>query len=131
VLKVRRRQVTFLAIFSPKNRYRKGAVDYIAKFDKQSWYNDPIRTVLAGEVLSDGADTTVDTKDSFGNSVGSQVLSGPAVVDKVRLPSRTRCGVLDSVLANCGLSSLSSGRWQAARCTLTLGVTVHVCHNQS
>merc|ERR1740121_3269366 len=51
--------------------------------DPQAWYTAPIVTTLEGELVRADGDQEVETVDAFNKVNGRQVLSPPAVVDKV------------------------------------------------
>jgi len=64
-------------------KLRKDTVDYIRKFDSKVWFDDPVRTVLNGKPVTHADDKVVGTPNAFGVENGKQVLSPPAVVDRV------------------------------------------------
>lgn len=65
------------------DKLRAETVKIIRAFDRRSWYDDPIRTLLNGEPVAAQGDATAATVDAFGKENGSQVLAAPSVVDKV------------------------------------------------
>lgn len=59
---------------------RDAAVGYLSDFDGRRWFEDPIRTVIAGEYFDEGE--SVSTVDAFGKEVGKQINSPESVVDR-------------------------------------------------
>ncbi|EER13382.1 hypothetical protein Pmar_PMAR019434, partial [Perkinsus marinus ATCC 50983] len=59
---------------------RAQALDYIKNF-KEGLSEDPIVTIVTGELLRDG--DTVDTTNAFGKVIGKQIVANQAVMDKV------------------------------------------------
>ena len=62
-------------------RLRADTLAYLAQFDAQAWYDDPIKTVVQGVAYGDGA--TQETIDAFSRANGSQVLATPAEMELV------------------------------------------------
>jgi hypothetical protein len=55
---------------------RQAALDYLANFDKQEWYNNPITTILKGQKFPiDDEEELMMTVDAFGNANGLQQLA--------------------------------------------------------
>lgn len=63
------------------DRLRSETIEYMEKFDPQSWYSDPVCTVIDGKIYTEG--TTIETPDAFENPVGKLILASPSVVDLV------------------------------------------------
>lgn len=60
---------------------RKNSIDYLNNFDHQSWFDDPICTIINGKSITTGEKS--DTPDAFGKIVGSQILGNTDIVDSV------------------------------------------------
>jgi len=60
---------------------RKNTIKYLNEFDPNSWYNDPIRTIIDGQSISSGEKS--NTVDAFGKVVGSQILGDSDIVNGV------------------------------------------------
>lgn len=60
---------------------RKSAIEYLDAFDPQSWYNDPVVTLLNGEVLDGGRE--VKTLDAFQRENGKAIEATPEQVEAV------------------------------------------------
>jgi len=66
---------------------RAGTLAYLEDFDPQSWYDDPVATILNGEVLMGGEE--VETIDAFNGVNGKQVLATQAQLQSVRTHIKT------------------------------------------
>lgn len=62
---------------------RKSTLAFLADFDKQNWYENPITSILNGEKLEVVKQGLVETRDAFGNVNGLQQLATPEEVDKI------------------------------------------------
>lgn len=62
---------------------RASAVKIMEDHDPQAWHTEPIVTTLMGAPLRAEGDREVETVDAFNKVNGKQVLSPPAVVDKL------------------------------------------------
>ena len=63
-------------------RLRADTLKYIAAFDAQVWYDDPVTTIVDGRVYSDGS--THETVDAFNRPNGRQLLATPDEFEQVR-----------------------------------------------
>lgn len=63
-------------------RLRADTLKYLAAFDPQVWYDDPVATIVDGRVCSDGS--THETVDAFLQPNGRQLLATPAEFDQIR-----------------------------------------------
>ncbi|KAL3761781.1 hypothetical protein ACHAWU_001297 [Discostella pseudostelligera] len=61
-------------------KLRKDAVSYLDSFDKQSWYNDPVCSILNGEKLPTTPSNLWITKNSFSQPNGHQYYASPTQV---------------------------------------------------
>mmetsp|Transcript_922 Transcript_922/g.2060 ORF Transcript_922/g.2060 Transcript_922/m.2060 type:complete len:737 (-) Transcript_922:44-2254(-) len=60
---------------------RSGAIQYLETFDPQTWFQDPVCTILNGKKITDGE--MKQTVDAFNQENGRQVLAPASVVDDV------------------------------------------------
>eukprot|EP00040_Diaphanoeca_grandis_P031008 m.184694 g.184694 ORF g.184694 m.184694 type:complete len:736 (+) comp32203_c1_seq1:199-2406(+) len=60
---------------------RADTISYMQSFDQQSWFNDPVCTIVNGKRYTQGE--VVDTTDAFETVVGKLIMSPPSVVDTV------------------------------------------------
>lgn len=65
------------------NTLRKSTLDYLERFDRQEWYDNPITTILNGEKFPCQRDTLVETKDAFNRTNGLQQLATKDQVDQL------------------------------------------------
>mmetsp|Transcript_2700 Transcript_2700/g.4083 ORF Transcript_2700/g.4083 Transcript_2700/m.4083 type:complete len:706 (+) Transcript_2700:156-2273(+) len=63
---------------------RRSALEFLAAFDKQKWYEDPMTSILNGEKLSIIKEDLVETKDAFGNVNGLQQVATAEEVEKIK-----------------------------------------------
>ncbi|KAL3915797.1 MAG: hypothetical protein SGILL_005477 [Bacillariaceae sp.] len=63
-------------------KLRSSAIAYLDGFDKQSWYNDPIASLLQGKELRGG--TMVETVNALGDVNGKQEYSTPEQVKALK-----------------------------------------------
>jgi hypothetical protein len=57
-------------------RLRADTLKYLASFDAQTWYDDPVTTIVDGVVCADGS--AQETIDAFNQPNGRQLLATPA-----------------------------------------------------
>ena len=62
-------------------KLRQDTIAYLDTFDPQSWYTDPVTSIVNGEYLTDGTPTA--TQDAFNNDNGVINLATEAEVDKI------------------------------------------------
>lgn len=62
---------------------RRAALDYLEKFDRQEWYDNPMVTILQGEKFPIEKSTLVETKDAFANTNGLQQLATKEQVEQL------------------------------------------------
>uniref|UniRef100_A0A7S2WTZ2 Aldehyde dehydrogenase domain-containing protein n=2 Tax=Rhizochromulina marina TaxID=1034831 RepID=A0A7S2WTZ2_9STRA len=63
-------------------RLRAAAINYIEHFNKEEWFDSPVRTVVNGKHPEESQDA-IDTVDAFGKVNGKQLLSSESVIDQV------------------------------------------------
>jgi len=66
---------------------RAGAIKFVRGFDKKSWYENPVRTILAGKSLVGGKQQK--TVDAFGRENGAQVVATEGQAEEVLRHIRT------------------------------------------
>lgn len=74
---------------------RARTVAYIERFDPQSWYTDPVRTLLLGKPLVATDDKNVSTVDAFNKKNGSMLHSSRPALDLVYAHLRSFQGLKD------------------------------------
>jgi len=62
-------------------KLRQDTVKHLDSFQAETWFQDPVCTVIRGGVLKEGE--VCETVDAFGKVNGKQILATPEVVDKV------------------------------------------------
>eukprot|EP01059_Diplonema_ambulator_P001007 TRINITY_DN1077_c1_g1_i1.p1 TRINITY_DN1077_c1_g1~~TRINITY_DN1077_c1_g1_i1.p1 ORF type:complete len:730 (+),score=305.28 TRINITY_DN1077_c1_g1_i1:48-2192(+) len=65
-----------------KAPYQKATLEYLEKFDCQSWFKDPVQTVINGEIVQGG--TQVPTVDAFFRENGAMIHGDSEVLAKLK-----------------------------------------------